>query len=729
MNLNIIYIMDDFFSVKEKNVNSKISNKIKVEGKEIESQIDEDRNAEIILLDLKAKIGSNIILQSKKENPIYKMVQKMKKNNKNALQLYSLTLIQTLLMKKKGDKDVMVSNKDNQKEERVNIKNKLESKEIILQNNKIILKNNSQNNKNTFIEEKKKKLKDHFANAYFNIYIQEHPEYILLKLKTIKRITTLVDNEIPILFSPILYSNSLLLDKESKYIDDIFESQRFKDIVNKKQIFGINSITKIQFNPLTKLTNNINTYKIKFKTKKQPAILLPKTVPLCENQINSQEISDIKPPSEINHSFTVEPENIGPKYNELVSMIKLFQQQDYKVQNDIQLKENLNIIDIIEDVKLEIDEENEEENEEMEELEEEEIQTIPYKYNNIEQQNTKEEIIQLQTKEIVLPNINECEIIGGFENYTSDLQPMEIDTNCIQEIKKNITSFSYQNSNIKNLFDFVFNILDTLKTKHKEFENEYLSISKNQEQIKIHIETLKRNICADTQEKANKIISIIEIIKLVLSTLIESLIDKKHFLQRNQIENNDKKEKEIQNNKKQIGEMKTELKLTEEEIQNKENIISQKETILNQRNNDYETLQKQISFVKIVIENINKDSNEFNNDFKYLEKLIKDKQSNEPMISVERKNEIKRILYLKEKEKIINDCDFKIKSLNANIKLYANKIKNIKIQIDNLLSGASIGNKKFYVEQTSSTIIKVNYILFLFIILLVIIYFTMKQIV
>jgi DNA repair exonuclease SbcCD ATPase subunit len=215
----------------------------------------------------------------------------------------------------------------------------------------------------------------------------------------------------------------------------------------------------------------------------------------------------------------------------------------------------------------------------------------------------------------------------------------------------------------------------------------------------------------------------------VLSTLIESLIDKKHFLQRNQIENNDKKEKEIQNNKKQIDEMKTELKLTEEEIQNKENIISQKEMILNQRNNDYETLQKQISFVKIVIENINKDSNEFNNDFKYLEKLIKDKQSNEPMISVERKNEIKRILYLKEKEKIINDCDFKIKSLNANIKLYANKIKNIKIQIDNLLSGASIGNKKFYVEQTSSTIIKVNYILFLFNILLIIIYFTMKQIV
>ena len=317
MNLNIIYIMDEFSSVKEKNVNSKISNKIKVEGKEIESQIGEERDAEIILLDLKAKIGSNIILQSKKENPIYKMVQKMKKNNKNALQQYSLTLIQTLLMKKKGDKEVMVSNKDNQKEEHVNIKNnKFESKEIILQNNKIILKNNSQNSKNTFIEEKKKKLKDHFANAYFNIYIQEHQDSILLKLRTIKRITTLVDNVIPILFSPILYSNSLLLDKENKYIDDTFESQRFKDIVNKLQIFGINSITKIQFNPLTKLTHNINTYTIKFKTEKQPVIPLPKTVPLCENQINTLEISNIKPPSEINHSLTVEPENIGPKYNE-----------------------------------------------------------------------------------------------------------------------------------------------------------------------------------------------------------------------------------------------------------------------------------------------------------------------------------------------------------------------------------------------------------------------------
>ena len=714
MNLNIIYIMDEFSSVKEKNVNSKMSNKIKVKGKEIESQIGEERDAEIILLDLKAKIDSNIILQSKKENPIYKMVQKMKKNNKNALQQYSLTLIQTLLMKKKGDKEVMVSNKDNQKEEHVNIKNnKFESKEIILQNNKIILKNNSQNSKNTFIEEKKKKLKDHFANAYFNIYIQEHQDSILLKLRTIKRITTLVDNVIPILFSPILYSNSLLLDKENKYIDDTFESQRFKDIVNKLQIFGINSITKIQFNPLTKLTHNINTYTIKFKTEKQPVISLPKTVPLCENQINTLEISNIKPPSEINHSLTVEPENIGPKYNELISMIKLFQQQDYKIQNNIELKENLNINDIIEDVKLEIDEENEEE-EEMEEFEEEEIQTIPYKYNNMEQQNKKEETIQSQEEEIVLPNTNECEIIGGFENYPSDLKPTEISTNCIQKLKESITSFSYQNSNIKNLFDFVFNILDTLKTKHKEFENEYLSISKNQDQMKIHIETLKRNICADTQEKANKIISIIEIIKLVLSTLIESLIDKKHFLQRNQIENNDKKEKEIQNNQKQIDELKTELKLTEEEIQNKENIISQKEKILNQKNNDYEILQKQISLVKIVIENINKDSNNFNNDIKYLEKLIKEKQSNEPMISIERKNEIKRMLYLKEKEKIINDCDFKIKSLNTNNKLYAKKIKNIKIQTDNLLSGASIRNKKFYVEQTSSTIIKVNYILFLF---------------
>lgn len=717
--------MEEQPSPKEKTSGFTYDNLVKFIAENQKTKAAEDKKAEEILSKLGARNSSDKKSQMKKDNPIYRMAQKMMKSKKNSLQHFSLALLRTLLWKKRVEKEPPLQNNINNNN--IQTDNKKETflkkgfRKAAFKMLYVKLKRSKEEIKTNITKDRIKKQKEHYKKADLHIYIKEHQKPISLKFKSLLRIKELVNETVPLIYSPILNSNLLLLDIDNNKIDDRLETNRFYDDKTSTNLFGINNIKNIPFRLMEMSYMDIHNYKILLKQIKQPLITLPKLPCSCDSElIKPIDFSNSKLPSEITCSFNAEPDLPVPDYNKLTSMVDTFNKVNYKTHSNIELNENSNTLCLVNDINLDIEEEIEEE-EEIENDEEEiaipnEQQQQDSHVQDKQNNNTKNENVNIKED-----NNIECESIGGF-NTNTNIDVITADNNIIiNEVKQNLTSFNYDKSNIKHLYDFVLNVLQTLKAKYKEFDNEYTSISKNKQQIQTYIESLRRNINMEQKEKRNNVQLIIENIISILSETLESLTDKQNSFQRTKIEKNVKQEKDINEIKALINKTKKELELQGEEIKNKEQIINSKNELLNQKNNVYEMQEKRMHLIHSVIEHINNDSTQFQNNLEMLNKLNKEKQNIEPMISYEKKNEIKKQFINKEKEKIMNKYDSQIKHLTANNKLYEKKIKDIKHQISTF-----INQNKIQIEHnkpTSATLHKSNIALCLFVILLLIILF------
>ena len=87
-------------------------NLVKLIAENQKTKAAEDKKAEEILSKLGARNSPDKKSQMQKDNPIYRMAQKMMKSKKNSLQHFSLALLRTLLWKKQVEKEVR-KRKDN----------------------------------------------------------------------------------------------------------------------------------------------------------------------------------------------------------------------------------------------------------------------------------------------------------------------------------------------------------------------------------------------------------------------------------------------------------------------------------------------------------------------------------------------------------------------------------------------------------------------------------------
>ena len=105
--------MEEQPSPIEKTSSFTYDNLVKFIAENQKTKAAEDKKAEEILSKLGARNSSDKKNQMKKDNPIYRMAQKMVKSKKNSLQHFSLALLRTLLWKKRVEKEPPIKNNIN----------------------------------------------------------------------------------------------------------------------------------------------------------------------------------------------------------------------------------------------------------------------------------------------------------------------------------------------------------------------------------------------------------------------------------------------------------------------------------------------------------------------------------------------------------------------------------------------------------------------------------------